>query len=85
MLMLAVSANRTLTNYGKRHFCRAHGVMIDKKHIDKCDVLARELKKPLTYYNSLLEKTSIYDLEESELQELVEHYDQLRTNILKFQ
>ena len=51
MLMLAVSARRTQTNYGKRHFCRKHGVMVDRKHIDSCDILSTRLKKPVTHYN----------------------------------
>lgn len=82
--MLAIAANITMTNYGKRHFCRSHGVMIDKKHINKCNLLSRGLEKQVTHYNQLLEKTSIYDMEREELHELVEHYEQLRMNIDKF-
>ena len=33
-LMIAVSANRTCVNYGKKHFCRKHGVVINKAHIN---------------------------------------------------
>jgi hypothetical protein len=74
-LMLAVSVNRTLVNYGKRHFCRKHGVVINKTHINDCDCLSRNLSKPVTHYNALLETTSIYDLTSEELEEMVEHYE----------
>ena len=33
-LIIAVSANRTCVNYGKKHFCRKHGVVINKAHIN---------------------------------------------------
>ena len=48
-LMLAISAKRTMSNYGKRHFCRKHGKLLDKKHIDECDILSKGLNHKVTY------------------------------------
>lgn len=38
-LMLAVSANRTRVHWGQNHFCRKHNLIVNKNHIDKCDLI----------------------------------------------
>ena len=72
--MLAVPMNRTLVNYVKRHFCRKHGVVINKAQ-KQFDCLSRNLSKPVSHYNALLETTSIYGLISEEMSEMVEHYE----------
>lgn len=80
-LMLTVAANRTLTHYGHRNFCRRHAKLIDKKRIDECTILNTTTSKKVTHYNAVLEKTSLYDLNEEELREVVAHYTRLATII----
>ena len=79
--MLAIAANRTLTHFGHRHFCRRHGKLLDKNHIDECSILNPSSEKKVTYYNATLEKTSLHDLKEAELREVIDHYARLDTVI----
>jgi len=77
--MVSVSANRALTHFEKRHFCRLHVNMIDRAHneecdIHKCDILSRGLQLSVTHYNETLRKTSIHDLPEQEFRYMDQHY-----------
>lgn len=60
-MMLAVSAKRTRIHYGQVHFCRKHGLIINKKHIDECNILNGANQK-VTSYNELLGTTYLYDI-----------------------
>ncbi len=51
ILKQEVSATRKIVNYGKRHFCRKHAKRIDKKHINECDCISKNLKYPITHFN----------------------------------
>ncbi len=46
-----VSATRKIVNYGKRHFCRKHAKLIEKKHINECDCISRNLKYPVMHFD----------------------------------
>ena len=51
-LMLAVTAQRTAFNYTARHYYSADDCLVDKDHIDICELLAG--KHAPTYFNKLL-------------------------------
>ena len=38
-LALAISTNRTRVHFGQRHYCIRHSKVVDKHHIDVCDLL----------------------------------------------
>ena len=58
--MLAVKAKRTRIHYGKVHFCRKQGTVVNKSHIDECDVI--NLDKKITHLNEALQSTYLYDM-----------------------
>ncbi len=59
--MLAVTAKRTRIHYGQVHFCRKHGTVVNKDHIDECDVI--NLDKKITHFNEALQSSYLYDME----------------------
>jgi hypothetical protein len=80
MLMMAVTANRTLTNFRMRHFCKLHKKNVDKHHLD-CNLLNKDLAVPINHFNEMLKETSIYDMESTQLKEIAGHFAQLERNI----
>lgn len=53
-LMLSIAANRILVHHGHRHFCKLHTKIIDRQHIDDCNILNNNSAKKVTHYNTLL-------------------------------
>ena len=53
--MLAVETHRTTLNWGRFHVCLAHKKLVDKQHIDCCNLLATIDDKKPTHYNHALE------------------------------
>jgi hypothetical protein len=78
-LMLAVAAKRTRLHFFERHFCITHQKMVDKRHIDDCELLRVNLSP--THYNATLEQTPIHMIKAEEKRELVEHYDKLQARL----
>jgi hypothetical protein len=69
--MVSVSANRTHAHFGKIHYCRLDGKMIDKTHINACVILKRNLQQSVTKYNEMFGTTSTHDLSEQQLTQVV--------------
>ena len=54
LLMLAVSCKGTRIHYHHRHKCLRHDKIVDGKHIDECDLLRQNGKRP-TSFNEVLD------------------------------
>lgn len=73
-LALALEKKRTSVRFGWRHFCKEHGQIVDKYHINECGKLPQnppvsDIVKPFKDLNS------IWDLEPNELSKV---FDQLK-------
>lgn len=75
LLMLSVSTNRTQIHFGHRHLCMKHEKVVDKNHIDDCDLLIKDGRVP-RQYNELLKK-SLYDMTLSEVVSVRTHFSEL--------
>ncbi len=80
--MLAVSANRTRVHFGQVHFCRTHNCVVDKTHIDSCNILNSADTK-VTQFNNLLANTYLYDIAKENLERIYKHFTNLKQVILK--
>ena len=80
--MLAISTTKKCIHYSKTQFCKKHGKIVNKHHIDECDILNSENHKQVTSFNDLLQTSYLYDIPTSKLKEVKEHFERLQT-ILK--
>ena len=75
-LALAISAKRTRVHFGQRHYCVKHEKIVDKNHIDECDLLKG--KYPTTEFNQELFVTSIKAFTQERFEKMKEHHTFLR-------
>ena len=66
-MILALEKNRTTETYGTHHFCKKHNEIVDKDHINNCDLLYIEGTRVTDIVAKLSEVDSIWELTPTEL------------------
>ena len=77
--MLAISTTKKCIHYSKTQFCKKHGKIVNKHHIDECDILNSENHKQVTSFNDLLQTSYLYDIPKPELKEVKMHFERLQS------
>ena len=80
-LLQVVRAGYTRVNFGKFRMCNKLEVLVDRAHLDGCNLLISKRNVKLTEFNSKLEQTSIYNMEGSLISKIKEHFKELKAKI----
>ena len=78
-MLLALSASRTKVQWGEKHFCKKHDKVVNKHHIDECDLLYGTYKP--TAFNEELNNIPLNLLSVNKYDELEKHLDSLHRRI----
>ncbi len=71
-MIFAVSRGRTLLNYEDRHYCLKHNKLVDRHHIDNCDLIGGI--GIITQYVNVLNDSELRYIEQPTLSSIQSHY-----------
>ena len=72
-------------HYGHHHLCKRQNVLVEKEHINDCDLIKSDEGFARSLFNHLFEDTSLYDLSSEDLDKLKHHFRQLETRLSKLE
>jgi hypothetical protein len=85
-LILALEKCRTTEIYGTNHFCKKHNQIVDKLHIDECDLInEKEDTKVTDLVTKLQLVDSIWEMEPSELEDMWRRVRALEATIARLE
>ena len=82
-LICAVTSGRTMTPFSKRHYCKKHQKVVDKKHIDSCSLI-NDMGPP-TKYNLILERLQWRNIPSFTAKHILIHFGWMQARIEKLE